>query len=362
MESRVLSFGGLRIRDGSRSLAESTEDGGKSSLLLLVHKHLPRLKSKGKPGSVFDRYKEMLGKSPPSEEAPPPSDKLDVSELGLAAGVLIAVLAAVVIVNRLFFSGSKSTASPLAKVVEAKKPVAIQAHKASKASKKPSASAVQMMLSRLKRAQAPAPPKSAERVAAAGCDSFGTFMERSNLKETLEEATRLEKAQKSTPKPELYERSAYTSDDWELMVKDIVKNRMKSSKQAALASRQRTRLSSFRQQRSQEAETPVVTELRQKAQSNLMEKVKGCEDIESVLLALGMEVPGGKFANNAQLVAAYRKALYKFHPDRTHHLDLYTKVEAEEKFKILNSRCNQWYNEACSPKNNQGKTNEFREQ
>ena len=45
---------------------------------------------------------------------------------------------------------------------------------------------------------------------------------------------------------------------------------MKSSKQAALASRQRTRLSSFRQQRSQEAETPDVTELRQKAQSNLV--------------------------------------------------------------------------------------------
>lgn len=48
-----------------------------------------------------------------------------------------------------------------------------------------------------------------------------------------------------------------------------------------------------------------------------------------------------------QVNAAYRRALLKFHPDRTSRTDIRLQVEAEEKFKLISRMKEKFLSTSC---------------
>ncbi|CAK7326414.1 unnamed protein product [Dovyalis caffra] len=60
-----------------------------------------------------------------------------------------------------------------------------------------------------------------------------------------------------------------------------------------------------------------------------------CINMASLLRGLGIHVEGGLKPSPNQVHAAYKRALLKFHPDRTSKTDIREQVEAEEKFKLI---------------------------
>jgi len=110
------------------------------------------------------------------------------------------------------------------------------------------------------------------------------------------------------------------------------------TKQQSLEKRQLDRLEDFRQTTSKgECDGHVRAQVRQE----LEEKVARCNNAVSIMHALELEVAGGDTPTGAEISHAIKRALYYLHPDRTHWLKEMpkTKLEAEEKFKILQTRC-----------------------
>jgi curved DNA-binding protein CbpA len=64
-----------------------------------------------------------------------------------------------------------------------------------------------------------------------------------------------------------------------------------------------------------------------------------------VLRAFGVELEGtgpGQKPTAGQLRKAYRQAMLRFHPDRQGKASVRERVEAEEKFKIISRKMDEW--------------------
>ncbi|XP_024391154.1 uncharacterized protein [Physcomitrium patens] len=103
--------------------------------------------------------------------------------------------------------------------------------------------------------------------------------------------------------------------------------------------RQKQRLEEIRQtQQREERNMGMKDQLRGQVQANLERLASECRDMASLLRRLQIPVEGGKFPTQQQVNAAYKKALLRFHPDRTSAIaqgDPQRLVEAEETFKLI---------------------------
>ncbi|RDX74612.1 hypothetical protein CR513_45624, partial [Mucuna pruriens] len=104
--------------------------------------------------------------------------------------------------------------------------------------------------------------------------------------------------------------------------------------------RQKERIEEVRETQKKDEEFMNLKEqLRVEIQERLNQLEMQCHDMTSLLRGLGIHVGGGSFTplpNEASCVqAAYKRALFKFHPDRASKTDIRAQVEAEEKFKLV---------------------------
>lgn len=103
--------------------------------------------------------------------------------------------------------------------------------------------------------------------------------------------------------------------------------------------RQKQRLEEIRlTQQREEKNMGMKDQLRGKVQADLERLASECRDMTSLLRRLQIPVEGGKYPSAQQVNAAYKKALLRFHPDRTSAIaqgDPKRQVEAEETFKLI---------------------------
>lgn len=91
-------------------------------------------------------------------------------------------------------------------------------------------------------------------------------------------------------------------------------------------------------QQKEERTMDIKEQIRGEIQANLERLALGCRDLASLLRRLQIPVEGGIFPSPQQVNAAYKKALLRFHPDRSSALaqgDPRRQVEAEETFKLI---------------------------
>ncbi|XP_057448067.1 uncharacterized protein LOC130739706 [Lotus japonicus] len=97
--------------------------------------------------------------------------------------------------------------------------------------------------------------------------------------------------------------------------------------------RQKERIEEVREtQKKDEEFLNMKEQLRVEIRKRLNQLEMRCSDMTSLLRGLGIHV-GGSFPK--ELHAAYKRALFKFHPDRASKTDIREQVEAEEKFKLI---------------------------
>ncbi|KAG0562978.1 hypothetical protein KC19_9G186600 [Ceratodon purpureus] len=103
--------------------------------------------------------------------------------------------------------------------------------------------------------------------------------------------------------------------------------------------RQKQRLEEIRQtQQKEERNMGLKDQIRGKVQADLERLASGCRDMATLLRLLHIPVEGGLSPSLQQVNAAYKKALLRYHPDRTSALaqgDPQRQVEAEETFKLI---------------------------
>lgn len=117
------------------------------------------------------------------------------------------------------------------------------------------------------------------------------------------------------------------------------RRKIEAERRREMEARQRRRLDEIRQSQLKEEQTSGFKEqVRDRIQSELERVAATCRDMATLLRQLGVSVEGGPFATTQQVTAAYKKALFRFHPDRAAALaksDPAHQVEAEEKFKLV---------------------------
>ncbi|CAL0318176.1 unnamed protein product [Lupinus luteus] len=99
--------------------------------------------------------------------------------------------------------------------------------------------------------------------------------------------------------------------------------------------RQKERIEEVRETQKKDEEFMNLKEqVRVEIQKGLSKLENKCMDMASLLRGLGIHVGGGiPLADEVR--AAYKRALLKFHPDRSSKADIRGQVEAEEKFKLI---------------------------
>ncbi|XP_012568347.1 uncharacterized protein [Cicer arietinum] len=75
--------------------------------------------------------------------------------------------------------------------------------------------------------------------------------------------------------------------------------------------------------------------LRAEIQKELNQLKNQCTDMTSLLRSLGINVGESRTAVPHEVHAAYKRAMFKFHPDRASKTDIRAQVEAEEKCKFI---------------------------
>uniref|UniRef100_M1CR42 Cytochrome P450 n=1 Tax=Solanum tuberosum TaxID=4113 RepID=M1CR42_SOLTU len=105
-----------------------------------------------------------------------------------------------------------------------------------------------------------------------------------------------------------------------------------------------TRLLEIEKRQMQRVEEMRETQKKDVENTNLKEQIRfevwkehsklemTCHDMASVLCGLGITVGDG---TSHEVRVSYKKALLKFHPDRTSRSDIRQQVEAEETFKLI---------------------------
>ncbi|RYR58334.1 hypothetical protein Ahy_A05g024022 isoform B [Arachis hypogaea] len=100
--------------------------------------------------------------------------------------------------------------------------------------------------------------------------------------------------------------------------------------------RQKERVEEVRETQKKDEEFMNKKEqLRVEIRNRLNKLEKQCSDMTSLLRGLGIAVGVGFFPKPTEVHAAYKRALFKFHPDRASKTDVREQVEAEEKFKLI---------------------------
>ncbi|WMV28011.1 hypothetical protein MTR67_021396 [Solanum verrucosum] len=97
--------------------------------------------------------------------------------------------------------------------------------------------------------------------------------------------------------------------------------------------RQMQRVEEMRETQKKDVEnTNLKEQIRFEVWKELSKLEMTCHDMASVLCGLGITVGDG---TSHEVRVAYKKALLKFHPDRTSRSDIRQQVEAEETFKLI---------------------------
>ncbi|KAL3697919.1 hypothetical protein R1sor_011995 [Riccia sorocarpa] len=139
--------------------------------------------------------------------------------------------------------------------------------------------------------------------------------------------------------------------EWASRQRELLRQQQEAQRLRKL--RQRERLDADRKLEMERKQKQRVQELRlnqMKAEKDMDEKeqIRGrvrdtleyqasrCPDVASLLRTLGIKVEGGNNPSEAQVNAAFKRALVKFHPDRVGDGDVRRLVEAEETFKLIN--------------------------
>lgn len=100
--------------------------------------------------------------------------------------------------------------------------------------------------------------------------------------------------------------------------------------------RQKERIEEVRETQKKDEEFMNLKEkLRVEIQKGLNQLEMQCHDMTSLLRGLGIHVGGSFIPLPNEVQAAYKRALFKFHPDRASKTDIRAQVEAEEKFKLI---------------------------
>lgn len=118
----------------------------------------------------------------------------------------------------------------------------------------------------------------------------------------------------------------------------LLRKRMKAESLRLLdmERRQKQRVEEIREVQKQDEEKMNLKEqIRAEVRKELKLLEITCQDMASLLRALGIQVDGGFHSPPHEVRAAYKRALLKFHPDRASGSDLRQLVEAEEKFKLI---------------------------
>ncbi|KAM3359222.1 hypothetical protein P3S68_022155 [Capsicum galapagoense] len=100
-----------------------------------------------------------------------------------------------------------------------------------------------------------------------------------------------------------------------------------------LEKRQKQRVEEMRETQKKDLENMKLKEqIRAEVGKEISKIEMTCRDMASVLRGLGITVGNG---TSREVCVAYKKALMKFHPDKTSRSDIRQQVEAEEKFKLI---------------------------
>ncbi|KAH7441074.1 hypothetical protein KP509_03G024600 [Ceratopteris richardii] len=117
------------------------------------------------------------------------------------------------------------------------------------------------------------------------------------------------------------------------------KKRLEAERRIEMEARQKRRLEEMRlTQLKEEQVSGIKGQIREHVQWELERIAVSCKDMATLLRRLGVQVDGGACATDQQVIAAYKKALLCFHPDRSSTMakgDPRSQVEAEEKFKLV---------------------------
>ncbi|KAI3858464.1 hypothetical protein MKW98_021829 [Papaver atlanticum] len=99
--------------------------------------------------------------------------------------------------------------------------------------------------------------------------------------------------------------------------------------------RQEKRVKKERERQKREQEDAAEKQrIQDEVETTLRERIRGCNDLTSVLRRFGFSVPPG--ATEQEILKISKKVAYmKLHPDRTINLPLYGRIEAQEKMKII---------------------------
>ncbi|KAK4715237.1 hypothetical protein R3W88_013575 [Solanum pinnatisectum] len=114
---------------------------------------------------------------------------------------------------------------------------------------------------------------------------------------------------------------------------DVEKKEAESMRLLEIEKRQMQRVEEMRETQKKDVEnTNLKEQIRFEVWKELRKLEMTCHDLASVLCGLGITVGDG---TSHEVRVAYKKALLKFHPDRSSRSDIRQQLEAEETFKLI---------------------------
>ncbi|KAH0643396.1 hypothetical protein KY289_034370 [Solanum tuberosum] len=152
--------------------------------------------------------------------------------------------------------------------------------------------------------------------------------QRERIKETSEYKKALEEELASRQKA-----LAIQAEEAKKLKLMLRRKKAESMRLLEIEKRQMQRVEEMRETQKKDVEnTNLKEQIRFEVWKELSKLEMTCHDMASVLCGLGINVGDG---TNHEVRVAYKKALLKFHPDRSSQSDIRQQVEAEETFKLI---------------------------
>ncbi|KAH0756180.1 hypothetical protein KY290_026450 [Solanum tuberosum] len=152
--------------------------------------------------------------------------------------------------------------------------------------------------------------------------------QRERIKETSEYKKALEEELASRQKA-----LAIQAEEAKKLKLMLRRKKAESTRLLEIEKRQMQRVEEMRETQKKDVEnTNLKEQIRFEVWKELSKLEMTCHDMASVLCGLGITVGVG---TSHEVRVAYKKALLKFHPDRTSRSDIRQQVEAEETFKLI---------------------------
>ncbi|KAK3288900.1 hypothetical protein CYMTET_3653 [Cymbomonas tetramitiformis] len=147
----------------------------------------------------------------------------------------------------------------------------------------------------------------------------------------------------SAEQEEEEQRQAVLRQQREEALRERKRKRCELEKKRIIEDRQRKKLLEFRNRvQIEEASDEDRQKIRSIVRSELERKMRRCDGMLAILAMVGMPLASSasQDPSSKQIAAMYKKALHRFHPDRIKRCggSLRTEVEAEETFKLLQSK------------------------